>query len=469
MTLNMSYWKYPECVDHISKKLTPESSERTKIELDAQIVRKKIEETIIELGYSRYIIEVEYQGSFAKDTWLPGGLDLDLFILFKKSVNKDLLGELCREITYRAAEKLGAKVLKKYATHPYFTLVLGDGIEIDVVPAYYVRSAEEVVTPVDRTPLHTRYVKGVLEKNAKLKDEIRMFKKLLKNLKIYGAELKTQGFSGYLAEILIIHYGSLRNLLFHASLWRPWKTCIGRWKGVPQQFPLIVVDPVDSKRNVAAAVSVRSLSKLIGFALFFRFRPEILCCTLEKDGTIEVNIERIKDIINKGDYVFVQITNFPPMPEESLAGIYNRIVKKITRIAERSGFTVFRNKVIISENILLIFHLESTHLPRYTIHEGPPIWEKNSLSFILKWISESEIWPFVGEERWYIVKERKTRNFIEIVDNVLSSEKFPMKWKVYNDASFIESISPKSLSEIYEWITGREGWLSCIEEIFLKK
>lgn len=460
----MESWKYPGCLHDISERLIPDSDERGRVESLARRVREAVWEAVVELGYDRHVVDVEYQGSFAKDTWLPGELDLDLFVLFDKGVGEELLEGMCREIAYGAARRLGAGVVRRYASHPYYTLVLG-GVEVDVVPAYHIRSAWEMRSAVDRTPLHTRYVTGVFEINPGLRGEVRMFKRLLKNLKIYGADQSVGGFSGYLAELLIIHYGSLVNLLFHASKWRPWETRIGEWHG---KAPLVVVDPVDPRRNAAAAVGVEAMSKLIGFATLFRLRPELLCCALERRGVAGADAGTIREALSRGAYAFIHVTGYPEVPRDVLAGMLGRVSRKIVRAAEGAGFRVLRSRVFVGEDVILAFHLESATLSRYTVHTGPPVWGKGSLEFLERWISEG-VWPYISDGRWQVVRERRVRSFVELVEKVLSSGGHGMKWRVYEGPSLLETMSPKLLSEIYEWATGREAWLTCIKDLFLRK
>ncbi len=42
----------------------------------------------------------------------------------------------------------------------------------------------------------------------KMRGEVRLLKKFMKGIGVYGAEIKTGGFSGYLCELFVLHYGS---------------------------------------------------------------------------------------------------------------------------------------------------------------------------------------------------------------------------------------------------------------------
>ncbi|NIS30872.1 MAG: tRNA CCA-pyrophosphorylase, partial [Actinobacteria bacterium] len=54
----------------------------------------------------------------------------------------------------------------------------------------------------DRTPFHAAYVEGRL--NDELAAEVRVLKQLLEGIGVYGSDLKTRGFSGYLTELLVL-------------------------------------------------------------------------------------------------------------------------------------------------------------------------------------------------------------------------------------------------------------------------
>ena len=46
---------------------------------------------------------------------------------------------------------------------------------------------------------------------------MRLLKKFLKSVGVYGAEIATSGFSGYVTEILILKYGSFESVLQEIS------------------------------------------------------------------------------------------------------------------------------------------------------------------------------------------------------------------------------------------------------------
>ena len=83
-------------------------------------------------------------------------------------------------------------------------------------------------------------------------------------MRSYGSELRTQGFSGYLTELLIIHYGSFENTVRAASSWKPGQEIdIMQHSEIEQRDSFVIVDPTDPKRNVAAALSLDNFCMFI--------------------------------------------------------------------------------------------------------------------------------------------------------------------------------------------------------------
>ncbi|MGB9635498.1 MAG: nucleotidyltransferase domain-containing protein, partial [Candidatus Micrarchaeia archaeon] len=160
-------------------------------------------------------VTVELMGSFAKGTYIRDDVDFDVFLLFPHTYPIEKM----QELTFEWGKQLLEKWEVAYAQHPYLR---GEyrGHHVDIVPSYMIKEGEEVKikTAVDRTQLHTRYVlKHITEEQ---KDDVRILKVFLKRLGIYGAEIKTGGFSGYLCELLIMKYGSFYDLILASRNWK---------------------------------------------------------------------------------------------------------------------------------------------------------------------------------------------------------------------------------------------------------
>ena len=198
----------------------------------------------------------EVGGSVAKGTWLKGSHDIDIYAKFnpKKYEGKDISSIL-------------KKVLEKnydvdiiHGSRDYYQIKHGR-YTVEIVPILDIKKVSNAKNITDVSPFHVKWVK----KHKELTDEIRLAKAFCKANKIYGAESYIKGFSGYVLEILTVHYGSFDKLIKHAAKWEP-KTVIDvenhhRGKNIGRelntakvQSPLILIDPVQKERNAAAGL-----------------------------------------------------------------------------------------------------------------------------------------------------------------------------------------------------------------------
>lgn len=227
-------------------------------------------------------VEIITTGSIAKGTNLRGTYDMDIFMLFGKERNRDEIVRKGLAYAKRIARGKNERIEIKYAEHPYVRLYLDAlNLKADIVPAMKIDNIEEMATAVDRSPLHTEFVNSNF--TDRQRGDVRLLKYLLKAHNIYGAELKVKGFSGYLCEILVYHYGSLAKLLERAAGFKlplyidpvHKKESYDKFMVKRYNSDFVVIDPVDPNRNVAAAVSKKSLAKFAVLARMFIEKPDI--------------------------------------------------------------------------------------------------------------------------------------------------------------------------------------------------
>ena len=124
---------------------------------------------------------------------------------------------------------------------------------------------------MDRTPFHTVYIR---ERIQPFIDDVLLLKQFAKAGGIYGSDQMTEGFAGYLCELLVLSYGGFLPLLEAASRWRPGiiiDPAGHRARDFPE--PLVVVDPVDPKRNVSASVSLTRMCEFIELSRGYIEKP----------------------------------------------------------------------------------------------------------------------------------------------------------------------------------------------------
>lgn len=414
---------------------------------------------------------VELEGSLAKGTALRDNLELDVFVLIKR---EDLSREWLEKNFIRPlseALKKKYEVTLRFASHPYLRIKKGN-TEADIVPAYWAESIEEIKTPVDRTPFHTKYVISKLSE--KQKDEVRLLKKYFKGLGIYGAEIRVEGFSGYLSEVLIIKYGNFLNTLRNMLEWRYGAVILVEdteedpktIKTLFRGSPLIVPDPVDPRRNAAAAVSKKSLTTAIAGAIAFTECPSKKFFFPQKEL---MSVEKLRNLLKDTDRVATIITYSvtPSTPPDIIWGELKKVSKKIKNQLTSKGFTVVDTSLWSDESSLAIIYVEfllpSGRITEYEIRKGPSIPVSQHIrKFLLKYtrkIRGDVIGPWVTDDG--VIEALIRRNYVNPLSflNSLPKDEIEAKdlklKKVGGLETIMESINGKNSlkTEVLHWLT----------------
>ncbi len=370
---------------------------------------------------------VEPEGSFAKNTLLSDKWELDIFVLFKDVDESWILNNA--EILLRECLE-GLPISIRYAQHPYVTVHLM-GMQADVVPAKFIKKPTGKLG-VERTPFHTRYVRKKIRENPRIADEIRLLKSFLKGIGAYGAESSIGGFSGYLAELLVIYYGSFRRTLEEVSNWKPGIFIdienIGNEDFLKRKYKdsvLIVVDPVDPERNVAASVTLEKFSTFILSARTYLNKPcknYFHIYSHKREYSSRRGL--FKDVLSRTIIVYLE-GDYERLPRDSLLGKLKRLATYITRELRLYNFNVIRYKFYTDEvtKAAIVFELESLIKPKTELLKGPYSWDalERTLKFLRKRISEKG-YVWVNDEGMLIgVRERRFTKATDLVAYVLAS------------------------------------------------
>ena len=251
------------CAANLAK---PSMSDFKKVEK----IANEILDNIKQFNDSR-IKEVSIGGSFGKGTWLAD-TDIDFFVSILPSVNRNEFENLGKSVGYFALSKYHPYL--RYSEHPYVEAIV-DTTKVNIVPCYNV-TIGNWKSSADRSPYHTSYMKENL--NTYLIEQVRLLKKFLKSIGVYGSQLAISGFSGYVTEVLILKFTSFIEVLnFMANIGTERTIISLDNKASIDAFnsKLIILDPIDEKRNLGAAISSESLAKFILTARNFLNRPSI--------------------------------------------------------------------------------------------------------------------------------------------------------------------------------------------------
>jgi tRNA nucleotidyltransferase (CCA-adding enzyme) len=337
-------------------------------------------------------------GSIARHTWVRGDRDLDVFMLFDTSLSREELELQGLALARSIAGAFTDKFHEKYAEHPYINANIDD-VDVDLVPCYLVDSATRIQSAVDRTPFHTRYI---TDKINGLIDDVLLLKRFTKAGGIYGSDQMTEGFSGYLCELLVLHYGGFTPLLEAAAGWKP-HILIDIEHHAAKEFsePMVVIDPVDPKRNVAAAVS---LDRMAGFVELARgylespsdqyfIRPPERCVLKKEMAAI---------LRERKTFVYAIVFATPPYIPEVVVPQLKRSLLSVRELLERNGFAVHHAHYDMQpEQCMFLFELLVGDLPSVKRHAGPPLWNRvNADKFREKHLAERVAGPYIDEGRY---------------------------------------------------------------------
>lgn len=241
------------------------------------------------------------QGSIAKGTNL-GGSDFDIFVLLPRDTTEDfstVAMRIATEMVSSYASK--ATITPMIASHPYVVVRVGV-TEMDIVPCYDV-PATEIVSAVDRTPHHTRFMNENL--SLAQKQDVRKLKLFMKGIGVYGADVWTGGYSGYACEVLVHTCGSFLGVL----------------RAVSAAAPATLLDPVDANRNVLASVSDEKAMLFESCARAYMSNPGIQFFYPYKDNP------------ELGD--FNLLLSAPAADENAAAGLRSRIQGRVRTIQKQ--------------------------------------------------------------------------------------------------------------------------------------
>jgi len=400
--------EFATVVSRVRERVTPTPTERDRLQRVIDTLTARANAAVADLPVDADVLLV---GSTARDTWIAGDRDIDLFLSFPTDLDRESLE------TYGLA--VGHAVLpdghEEYAEHPY---VVGEfeGYQVDCVPCYGVDDAADIQSAVDRTPFHTRYLERRLDD---VTDDVRVCKQFFKAIGVYGSDLRTRGFSGFLTELLVVEYDGFRPLIEAAADWHPPETFDPEEHG-QRSFddPLVVVDPTDPERNVAAVLSAENVARLQHYAreLLAEPRAELFEPTAPTAFTAEDVRDAVTDrattpIALQFDAPDIVADQLWPQLEKSRAGIAEEL--------DRRGFDVFRTDAFADdERAVLLFELAVAERPRIQRHDGPPVQVREHATDFWDSYADSDVYgPFLAGDRYVVERERPFTTAVSLLDS----------------------------------------------------
>lgn len=399
-------------INEVLKEVKPKLDERRKTEFVIEYVKSVLEKNIVKLGVKADLVLV---GSFAKDTWLSGVYDVDLFVRFENEEDflklKDIVKSFNPSVVHGSRDYFSARI---------------KGFDFEFVPALKISSPELAVNPIDVTPFHVRYVKNKMSKKPDLNNEIRLFKLFCKAAGVYGAESYMSGFSPYVMELLLVFYGSFKKLITAFDIIRPklfldfesyYKSFSEASKKLSDSkvegCPLILIDPLLPSRNAAAALGFSSFSKLQFHARKFLRNPS--------SSFFKPKVVSKKTIMNlsakRGTFLYFYDLVIAGKRDVFLSKLQKN-VKKIVGVCNKNDFRIYDYGILeIKNRASVYFEFLNDIVCRTERHLGPYVWvdSKNFDSFMKKW----GVKVYVFEDRLAVDTKRKYLKAKKLLDDLI--------------------------------------------------
>jgi tRNA nucleotidyltransferase (CCA-adding enzyme) len=380
------------CEEEVLHRIRPREEERAR--LDG--VARRLVAAIDREGPARGMVV----GSVARSTWLSGDRDLDIFLLFDPTLTREELEAQGLALARRVAAEYASSYHEKYAEHPYINATV-DGLDVDLVPCFAVESAARIKSAVDRTPFHNIYIATRI---ADLVDDVLLLKQFAKGAGVYGSDQMTEGFSGYLCELLVLRYGGFTPLVEAAAGWRP-GTCIDLEGHACKTFdePFRVVDPVDPARNVAAALSLTRMCEFVEWCRGYLHEPSaaFFFPPLQEPFTREEFASRLEE---RGTRLHALSFATPSLIPDIVVPQLRRSLEALCGLLSRGGFMVHQADTLMGgEHSLLLFELLVDTVPPVVRHTGPPVWDtENAGKFTEKYRENRLSGPFIVDGRYHV-------------------------------------------------------------------
>jgi len=450
----------PEIVlQQVNRKIVPSDQEQEKMDRLSQTIQHEVEDVLASSGIQA---KVSPQGSFARGTWISHEADLDIFARFPPTMER----EEWVEKAFPAMRKYFSRyrVIERYAEHPFLEFRV-DGVRVNIVPSYDVNKGEWK-SATDRTPYHTEFMQTHL--TSELRREARLLKKFAKGIGTYGAEIKIGGFSGMLIDTLVLYYQSFMETLTHASSWTKGAHLeIGKPEGIVSptekdpNVDLVVIDPVDPNRNLAAAVRPDKLWNFVAAGrqflrnpgLWYFFPPEF------KPKTRQQFAKRIDDLGH--DLLTITFKHQVLVPDV-LWGQLMRLERSLLDIMTREEFSPYMSALWSDETkeSAIIVETGRTGLPEVRLQKGPPVTKnEDSISFLEKHFKARSTarGPWIEGDRWMVEKQRGIRSIRDLVKAAAREEAYGLSVPKQLGESFRRSVKVLQNREILSML-GKKGF-----------
>lgn len=397
------------------KQIEPSAKEQKEVQRTISGVLSKLQKSL-----ERIHAKAVPGGSIAKQTWISEQHDLDIFVKFDY---EHWTGKQLSDALENACRKSFKQIERVHGSRDYFHIRHGK-YEIETVPVLDISKPEQAENVTDLSPFHTEWVSKKTLQRPKLSSEVRLLKQFCRSAGVYGAESFIMGFSGYVLEILTIHYGNFAELARSAAGWKS-RAFIDADKKYANESqakqrinpsrlvsPMLVVDPVQPERNAAAALSEKNFEIFKQKCKDFMKRPSEDYFRIRKMGLKELKKDAGKNYL-------VTYEAVPVEDKRDIAGC--KIVKShenIVRIFKQNGFEVVSSGWQWNDKAIMWYNINKKKIDEYYVREGPDATSVPNAEDFRKVHKNT----FIKNGRLYAKIKRKYVNASELAKDIAKIE-----------------------------------------------
>jgi len=271
-----------------------------------------------------------------------------------------------------------------------------------------------------------------------------------------------------LIDTLVLYYRSFMETVRHASSWNKGTLLeIGKSEGIVStndrdaNVDLVVIDPVDPNRNLAAAVRPDKLWSFVAAGreflrkpgLWYFYPPEF------KPKTRQLFAKRIDGTDHD---VFAIAFKHQVLVPDVLWGQLMKLERILLDIMAREDFNPYRSALWSDEKeqSAILIEADRTTLPPVRLQKGPPVSKgEDSLSFVEKHLRARDTarGPWIEGDRWMVEKERGISSIRELVKAAARGETYGLTLPKQLGGSFRKSVKVLQDREILSML-GRKGF-----------
>jgi len=351
-------------INHVLPGIAPSFSERSRLNSLVVRVRSLVNKSLVHMGIRA---EVVVGGSFARGTFLGSAHDIDFFVRFS---NESEMKSFPKVILHAFPDAREVKGSRSYYKVDF------NGFELEFIPTLLISDPVEAENSMDASFFHIDYVNARL--NDALRNEVLLLKQFCKTVGVYGAESHVNGFSGYVLELLILHFGGFKNFLEFINDCKSqlFIDIEGFYDSVSKGLtaikvnnsltPVVIVDPVLPTRNAAAGLSRGSFDKFVLQARLFLMDPKQSFFRV-KELTVSGLRDRAED---RGHPLFFHEFKIKGKPDVFFAKL-GKALRNVKSELEREEFVVYDYGFL--PDGVVFFELVREVLPLTRRVVGPPV------------------------------------------------------------------------------------------------